>query len=97
MTTSVLAAGMFSLLTWILPQANGSPIWQLPPPTPRDLGSSSGWTTPSSSWSSSDEAQPSDKVEAEPDQHPGSEGDGADTESNSDSVGGRTLVLGEER
>lgn len=97
MTTSVLAAGMFSLLCWILPQADGSPIWQLPANSPRGLGGSSSGNLPSS-----DESQPAN---AEPDQHPGSEGAGADdaegsssdAESNSDSLGGRTLVLGEER
>ena len=108
MTTSVLAAGMFSLLCWILPQPNGRPVMQLPPQDPKGSSPSSGWTTKSDESSSEDEAQPSNEQkaeredEAEPDQHSGSEGAGPSSgpegpESDSDSLGGRTLVLGEPR
>ena len=101
MTTSVLAAAMFSLLCWALPKPNGEPVMTVPPQPIRGPGSaSSGWTTNTDSWSSSDndEALPANEPAVE---RPRSESDdeaaAEDSESNSDSLGGRTLVLGEER
>ena len=84
MTTSVLAAGMFALLTWVVPTSDGHAVRTLssaeralPPPNYEDVDSSdSPWTS-----SDSDSSEGSDP--------PTDDYDYIDSE--------RTLVLGEPR
>ena len=83
MTTSVLAPGMFALLTWIVPTGDGHAVRTLspaeralPPPSAEDEDSDSPWTSNSDSDSSGGSSDPP-------------------TDNYSDSE--RTLVLGEAR
>ena len=59
MTTSVLAAGMFALLTWIVPTGDGHAVRTLsPPPSAEDEDSDSPWTSKSDSDSSGGSSDP---------------------------------------